>query len=116
MRQRVPYSPGRRVDFAQLRSVAAHVRGLRQIKRQKPAFWHFSVMFCCLIAAALLGPLGLWVRARPVGPDCCVDNRRTIRLAALAALAVAGLCLAMFLLASFQPAPFRHICSVFQRI
>jgi len=70
-------------------------------------------MFCCLIAALLLGPLGLWTRARPAGADCCADNRRVLRMASFGMMTVAALCAAMFLLAWFQPAPFRHICSVF---
>lgn len=69
-------------------------------------------MLCCLIAAFLLGPLGLWVRARPAGPDCCADNRRMLQATSVIVLGVAILCLAMFMLAWFQPVPFRHICSV----
>ena len=73
-------------------------------------------MFCCLIAAVLLGPLGLWGAPRAklaAGLDCCAGRRRTFLFLSMAAFGVAVLCLAMFVLAWFQPVPFRHICSVF---
>jgi hypothetical protein len=81
--------------------------------------WLSAAMICCLIAALLLSPVGLWAIPRlgnSAGSDCCAGNRRAIQLASLVVLAVAGLCLAMFLLAWLQPVPFRHICSVFQRV
>ncbi len=73
-------------------------------------------MICCLIAALLLSPVGLWAlpsTGKPVGADCCAGNQRAIRVAVLLVLMVSALCLAMFLLAWFEPVPFRHICSVF---
>jgi hypothetical protein len=74
-------------------------------------------MICCLIAALLLGPLGLWAMPRAAaGPDCCVNNQRAIQAVSMIVLAVAALCLTMALLLWLQPAPFRHICSVFQRL
>jgi hypothetical protein len=92
---------------------------LWQIKLETLALWHGSLaMICCLIAALLLSPVSLWAIPRlrkPVGPDGCTQNRRLTQVVSLGLLVVAGLCLAMFLLAWFQPVPFRHICSVFQR-
>jgi hypothetical protein len=75
-------------------------------------------MFCCLLAALLLGPLGLWAVPRAVKSgeaDCCADSRRLILGLSVAAIAVAILCTAAVLFAWFQPGPFRHICSVFVR-
>jgi hypothetical protein len=73
-------------------------------------------MLCCLFAAMLLGPLGLWAlpRVKAQGrPDCCTDNRRKMVAVGLMAVAVAALCLAGFLVTWTGPAYFQHICSVF---
>jgi hypothetical protein len=72
-------------------------------------------MFCCILAALLLGPLGLWAmpRARTQdGPDCCTGARRKTMAIAGIAIAVAALCLAAVLLSRSGPSYFRHICSV----
>jgi hypothetical protein len=69
-------------------------------------------MLCCLLAALLLGPFGLWVTPRASkssAPDCCVDNRRMVLV--ISVLALIGLCSVMLFLAWSQPVPFRHICS-----
>jgi hypothetical protein len=69
-------------------------------------------MLCCLLAALLLAPFGLWVAPRAIKssvPDCCADSRRMVLM--VAALALIAVCTAMLLLAWLQPVPFRHICS-----
>jgi len=72
-------------------------------------------MLCCIVIAALLGPLGLWAvpRARlEGGPDCCVAPRRKALVIGLIALSVAALGLACLFLIPAGPVYFRHICSV----
>jgi len=70
-------------------------------------------MLCCLIIAFFGGPFLFWT-----GPDmarqsdCCAGSRRSILARSAVVFGVGALCLAMILLAWFQPAPFRHICSV----
>ena len=73
-------------------------------------------MLGCLLAALLAGPVGLWTepRANPSGSSSRrVNGRRMVLL--LSATALIALCAAMLLLLWFQPAPFRHICSVLAR-
>ena len=70
-------------------------------------------MFCCLLAAAVLGPLGLWVRsgvkAAADGSDAiCCANRRTVIFVAVAGMLTAAVCLLILTLP--QNAPFHHIC------
>lgn len=74
-------------------------------------------MFCCALAALILGPLGLWAMpsAKMVGGQACCAGGRKLLAIGLIALAVASLCLAGFFLARTEPAYFRHICSVFTR-
>jgi hypothetical protein len=75
-------------------------------------------MFCCLVAALLLGPLGFWAmpRARAEGgADCCAVGRRGIVVFVFAAVAMAALCLAAFLFLRTGSVDFRHICSFFPR-
>jgi hypothetical protein len=70
-------------------------------------------MICCLLAALVLGPLGLWTmpRARQDGvPDCCVKSRRWMWLAAICALGTALLCFVAWILSRGDPATFHHIC------
>ena len=72
-------------------------------------------MLCCLLAALLLGPLGLWAmpRARTQeGSDCCGPGRRQMAVVAFIVIGVAFLCLAAALLAWSAPGSFRHICTV----
>ena len=72
-------------------------------------------MLCCLLAALLLGPLGLWAmpRARTQeGPDCCEPGRRRMVIVAFIVIGVASLCLVAALLAWSNPGSFRHICTV----
>jgi len=73
-------------------------------------------MLCCLLIALAGGPLVFWAapditRER----DCCAGNRRSILARSAIILGAVTLCLGMVLLAWFQPAPFRHICSVLAR-
>jgi hypothetical protein len=75
-------------------------------------------MFCCLFAALLLGPMGLWAipRAKAGGvPDCCNRSRHKMAIIAFVVIAAAMLCLAGYLLAGTGPEAFRHICSVWRR-
>lgn len=75
-------------------------------------------MFCCILAALLLGPLGLWAIPRAGtqgGADCCVAGRRRMAIIAFVAIAAASLCLAVYVLAWTAPESFRHICSVLVR-
>ena len=66
-------------------------------------------MFCCLLAAAVLGPLGLWAvpAADRSGAVCCANRRAAIFVTAAGILA-AGACLLLLTLP--QSAPFHHIC------
>jgi len=73
-------------------------------------------MLCCLLIALAGGPFLLWTRplaGKLGGQDCCADNRRIVLAISVLSLALIALCAAMFLLDRFQPAPFRHICSLF---
>jgi len=75
-------------------------------------------MFCCLIAALLLGPIGLLVMPRAkagVGTDCCSGSRRRMFIYICVTLVAAALCLAIYLLAGAGPGAFRHICRVWAR-
>ena len=66
-------------------------------------------MICCLFIAALLAPLGLWVRpaADASGAVCC-SHRRMIAFFAVAGIFAAAGCLLLLTLP--QAAPFHHIC------
>jgi hypothetical protein len=66
-------------------------------------------MFCCLLAAAVLGPLGLWLAPATQGSGAiCCTNRRTAIFVAAAGLFIAAVCLLILTLP--QNAPFHHIC------
>ena len=72
-------------------------------------------MLCCVLLAALLGPLGLWAMPRAkleAGPDCCTVNWRRAAAIGLIAVSVAALGLAGLFLSRTGPIYFRHICSV----
>jgi hypothetical protein len=76
-------------------------------------------MLCCLLAALLAGPVGLWAVPRPNpsgGRGCCVDRRRGVLILSTMALALIAACTVVFLQEWIQPAPFRHICSTFARL
>lgn len=75
-------------------------------------------MFCCLFAALVLGPFGLWAMPRAGtqgGADCCAGSRRKIAAFGLIVAAVASLCLAAILMIGSGPIYFRNICSVWAR-
>jgi hypothetical protein len=65
-------------------------------------------MFCCLLAVAVLGPLGLWTV--PAGKDdCCAARRRYWKaLAVVMLVGIAAVGLISFLM--LRAAPFQHIC------
>lgn len=65
-------------------------------------------MFCCLLALALLAPVGAGA-ARVYGDtkDCCAGRRRNLKIAA-AALCIAAVGAGVTLM--LQPEPFHNIC------
>jgi hypothetical protein len=68
-----------------------------------------GLMVCCLFIAALLTPLGLWVKPTPDGTNAvCCAHRRAIALIAVAGILTAAACLLILVLP--QSAPFHHIC------
>ena len=73
-------------------------------------------MLCCLLIALFGGPLVLWTGPEiAMGSDCCTGSRRSILALSAIILGTLTLCLAMSLLARFQPAPLGHICSFLAR-
>ena len=70
-------------------------------------------MLCCLVIAALLGPIGLWAISgvrRGGEADCCAGSRRRLFIIAGAVILAAALCLAAFVLWAPEPTSFRHMC------
>src|SRR3569833_2741340 len=82
---------------------------LRTIKAGVRRRCNTRLMICCLFIAALLAPLGLWVKPATNGSDaiCCAD-RRTAAFVAAAGLLIAAACLLILTLP--QNAPFHHLC------
>jgi len=103
---------GCRLDFSQ------KPRRLREIKApRRQRAQHAGLMICCLFAAFILAPFGLWTipKARADGmrangtADCC-SPRWISWMVPLSAFAAMGLCLTAFLIWWREPALFHAFC------